>query len=386
MTEAPADTALRVVVVLQYYRPHRTGLTLHVQHLAEALVADGHTVTVIAARHDDRYAPTAVERGVSVRRLWAPIRISRGMVAPGHPVAVWRALRDCDVVSVHTPLLETAIVGVICRLRRVPMVITHHGDLVLPPGRMARFVERIVAGMHRIGLRLAACTIVYSEDYLRVSSYVDRARPTAVISPPVEVCVPDPVGTVETRRRLAPSGGPLLLFAGRFVREKRPDLAIEALALVRRTHPDARLVFAGDFDIAYEDTWAEHAALVEAQRDALTFLGMIADPQELADLYAAADALVLTSDTECFGLVQVEAMLCGTPVVMTDIDGGRVPVQATGMGVLVEPGNAADVARGIEEVLADRAAYLVDAATVRERLRLDETYAAYEEVFRAAAH
>ena len=125
--------SLRILVLLQYYAPHRTGLTLHVQHLAESLVQRGHHVTVITARHDRSTPRHSVENGVVVRRLWAPLRISRGLLMPFHTVAVARSLGDADVVSVHTPMFETAFVGVLARLRRRPMVVTHHGDLVLPP-------------------------------------------------------------------------------------------------------------------------------------------------------------------------------------------------------------------------------------------------------------
>lgn len=380
-----STTHLRVTIVVQYYRPHRTGLTLHAAHLAEALVARGHSVTVVAARHDRTCARVGTERGVAVHRLWAPIRISRGMIAPFHAIATWRALKHCDVVHVHTPMLETALVGIIARLRRVPMVITHHGDLVLPPGRFSQFVQRFVGATHRVGLRLAKETVVYSDDYRRVSTYVDNERPTIVIAPPVEIPAPSPTAATLVRQQLVPEGGPLLLFAGRFVREKRPDVAIEALALVRKTHPAARLAFAGQYEFAYENTWVEHADLVRTHAAALSFLGLVEDRQHLADLYAASDVLVLTSDTECFGLVQAEAMLCGTPVVMTDVAGGRVPVQATGMGRLAEPGDPHSVARAICEVLAHHDELVIPPADVRRRLGLDDSYAAYEDVLRAAA-
>jgi glycosyltransferase involved in cell wall biosynthesis len=350
------------------------------------MAARGHFVTVLCARHDRRLPARSVEQGVTVVRLWAPLRISRGMLMPTYPLRLWRELRNCDVVNVHTPMLETALIGVMARVRGVGLTITHHGDLVLPPGRLDRTIECLVLALHKAGARAASATVAYSAGYRDHSLYIDSTSPkVCVIAPPVSIPPPDQRAARSWRLRLAPDGGPLLLFAGRFVREKRPDLAIEALAIVRQHHPQARLVFVGEHQIAYESTWEQQQDLVRRYESALTFLGLIDDVQNLADLYAAADALVLTSDTECFGMVQAEAMLSGTPVVMTDIPGGRVPVRESGMGRLATPGDAASIAEALLEVLANRALYVIEREEVVSRLGLDRTMDRYEEVLRAAA-
>jgi glycosyltransferase involved in cell wall biosynthesis len=116
------------------------------------------------------------------------------------------------------------------------------------------------------------------------------------------------------------------------------------------------------------------------------FLGVLEDPQQLADFYRACDVLVLTSDTECFGLVQVESMLCGTPVIMTDIAGGRVPVQHTGMGLLVPCGDPRAVGRAILDVLDQPQKFERSPRQIVEALHLDQTISRYEEVFRSATN
>lgn len=377
---------LRVLVLLQYYPPHRTGLTLHVQNLAEELVRRGHDVTVITARHDRSMPKRSIENGVVVHRLWAPIRISRGMIMPTHAVHVVRAMGGADVISMHTPMFETAFVGALARMRSTPAVITHHGDLVLPPGAPGWLIERTVRHLHRLAMRWAARAIAYSDDYATHSVYLAGfADKTVAVTPPLSIPVPTPAGTVAMRERLAPSGAPLIGFAGRFVREKRPDVALRALETVHRSRPDAILAFAGENVIRYEDTWERFAALVNLHSDHVCFLGMIADRQDLADFYAACDVLVLTSDTECFGLVQVEAMLCGTPVIMTDIAGGRVPVKRTGMGLLVPPGDPAAVGRAILQVLGDPTRFQRTREAIVAALELDATIDRYEAVLHAAS-
>ena len=76
---------MKILAALQYYLPNRTGYTLHVQRVAEALAARGHRVDVLTARHRAGLAPLETIRGVRVSRLWAPLRVSRGAVMPGYP-------------------------------------------------------------------------------------------------------------------------------------------------------------------------------------------------------------------------------------------------------------------------------------------------------------
>ncbi|HVS00108.1 MAG TPA: glycosyltransferase family 4 protein [Thermoanaerobaculia bacterium] len=379
------DGKLKILICLLYYLPHRTGLTLYVQQLAEKLAARGHQVTVVCARHD-RSTPAgeSMENGVRVVRLWPlPLAISRGMVMPGYPWRVLRLMREHDVVSVHTPLLETALLGLLARLTGRRIVCTHHGDLVLPGGLGNRLITRLMFGLYKLMARDAAAMVCHTMDYARhsyyLSPYLDKV---AVIHPLVEIPRPDLERARRLRAEWASDGGPIIGFAGRFVEEKRPDLLIRALEVVNRTYPNARIVFAGQHQIPYESFWDRHRALAERYKDQLVFLGVVPTPQAMADFYAACDVLALTSDTECFALVQVEAMLCGTPVVMTDTPGGRVPVQLTGMGRIAPREDWQAIGEAIGEVLRHRERYVRPYDEIARLFSGEETISRYEQLFR----
>jgi glycosyltransferase involved in cell wall biosynthesis len=109
--------------------------------------------------------------------------------------------------------------------------------------------------------------------------------------------------------------------------------------------------------MAYERLAERCRPLLDASRARLTRLGLVHDRERLANFYALCDVFALPSRSECFGTTQVEAMLAGTPVVATDIPGGRAAVQATGMGLLVEPESPRALAAGLRDVLADPARY-----------------------------
>ena len=155
--------------------------------------------------------------------------------------------------------------------------------------------------------------------------------------------------------------------------------------MVRQKYPNVKLVFAGQYDITYEDTWQQSQDLVEQFREHLIFLGEIDDAQVLANFYAACDVLALTSDTECFALVQVEAMLCGTPVVMTDTPGGRVPVTKTGMGKIAPMGDAQKIGEALLDVLDNPADFQKSYEEIDAIFNLQHTVDEYEATLRKAA-
>lgn len=379
---------LKILICLLYYFPHRTGLTIHVQRVAEELVRRGHEVTVLTARYKlSLPRDEIVHNGVRIVRLWTlPFAISRGMLMPAYPWAVLGLALQHDVISIHTPMLETALVSVAGLLSGRKVIPTHHGDLILPVGAINRFIVGTMFAFYRFMARRAPRIIAYSDDYADHSYYLQPFRDKVeVIYPPIHMPAPDPQRAAELRSRWSHEGGPIIGFAGRFVQEKRPDLLIRALEVINQTYPNARVVFAGEYDIPYEDFWGRNQALVNQYRDQLIFLGLIDDEQELANFFAACDVLALTSDSECFALVQVEAMLSGTPVVMTDTPGGRVPVRETGMGELAQPGDYRSVGEAIVRVLDDRAHYVKPRAEIERIFSFEETVNRYERVFREHA-
>jgi glycosyltransferase involved in cell wall biosynthesis len=379
----PADDVrpLRVLECLTYYLPHRTGLTLHVQRLAEGLAARGHQVTVVSARFRRQLPRDEHIAGVRVVRLWAPLRISRGMIMPAYPLALWRLIKAHDVVHAHTPMLELLLVARLATLAGRPLVVTHHGDLVLPTGAANDLIARIMLALHHAGAASAASIVTYSRDYAEHSRYLaPHLSKVAAILPPVAIPVPEPERVEALRTRLGIGGGPILGYAGRFVEEKRPDLLLQALPRVRRSFPQAVAVFAGQHELPYERYLERCRPLLAAAGDTVRFAGLLEDPRELAAFYALCDVLVLPSASECFGLVQPEAMLCGTPVVATDIPGARVPVRETGMGLLVAPGAPDALAEAIRTVLSDPQAARRERRAIEARFSLDATLAAYERV------
>lgn len=380
------ERPLKILICLLYYVPHYTGYTIHVQDVAEALVARGHEVTVLCARHDPALPRDEVIHGVRIVRLWAPIQLSRAMIMPMYPLALWAFMRKYDLIFANTPAFETWMIALAAQLTGKSVVSTHHGDLVLPKGLKNTLIQKVTFELYKIMARAAHRLIAYSQDYADNSYYLKPfAHKVTPNYPPIRIPEPQPERVAELRAQWSKPGQPLIGFSGRFVEEKRPDVLLRALATINQRYPNAQIVFAGQYDIPYEDTWERLQPLFNQYRDQLNLLGVITSREALANFYAALDVLVLPSDTECFALVQVEAMLCGTPVIMTDTPGGRVPVTVTGMGKIVPRGDSAAIGEAVIEIYENRAQYVKSQAAISAIFNFENTINTYERIFKQAA-
>lgn len=377
---------MRILHAVTYYHPHWTGLTRVVQRLAEGHAARGHEVSVLTSRHRPDLPRRERVNGVAVYRLQPITRVSRGVIMPAFPLAARSLVAAHDLVIVHIPMLETWLVTGIARRYGVPSVVLNHGDLIMPAGMFNRLVERGVRALMRRGLEGATVVTTHTEDYADHSEFMrpfhDKIR---CIFPPVDIPAPNPVGARALRDRLGLGDAPVVGFAGRFVEEKGFDYLLQAVPLVAQEIPEVRFAFAGERLVVYEDFYRRWAPLFEGQRDRVISLGLLHDPQDLADYYAMCNAFAIPSRTDCFPSIQVEVMLCGTPVVTSDIPGARVAVRLTGAGRLVEPRNPSALAAGLVHVLRDPGAYARPRAEIEAVLGIERSLDEYEALFESLA-
>ena len=372
---------MKLLMVLTYYHPHWTGLSVYARLLAEGLVRRGHQVTVLTSRYDKALPKEEVHEGVRIVRLEYVTRLSRGVVMPSFPFAAYRLIKEHDVVQMHAPLLEAPLITALAGWLGKKVLFTHHGDLVMPSGPFNQFVELVVTWLMKQALKSAARITIHTKDYADNSRFLTPfAHKLVYVLPPVEIPVPMPERVAAWRRELGAEDAKVIGFAGRVVEEKGFDYLLKSIPYVIERIPNAKFVYAGEVNVAYETFFQKCRHLVERYRDHVILLGLLRDAQTIADFYAMCDTLALPSRTDCFPMVQVECMLCGTPTVATDIPGLRVPVRLTKMGLLVAPQDERALADGLAEVLTHGERYAKSREEIRAVFCTEKTVDTYEQL------
>lgn len=376
---------MKVLIVLTYYRPHISGLTIYVERLARALAERGHTVTVFTSHYDQNLPRSEVLDGVTVIRHPVLLRLSKGSVMPGFLSRAWALMARHDIVSVHLPQAEGGPLALIGRfLARKPVVLTYHSDLQLPPGWVNRLIDRAVFLSNTTAGVFADRISAYTEDFATHSPYLSRFKnKIVVIPPPIQIKAPDATAVAALKERYHTNGHCIVGFAARFAEEKGIVYLLNSIPLVREKIPAVKYLFAGEYrNVIGENVWDRVQPQVQQYREHLEFLGQVPVDQ-MGNFFGACDVLTVPSinSTETFGLVQVEAMLSGCPVVATNLPGVREPIRMTGMGEVVPIKDARALADAIVRVLQNRDRYVRPRPEIAEMFAIDNTVTAYERLF-----
>lgn len=338
------DPEYDVVVALNYYAPYVSGVTEAARVTAEGLAALGRRVLVVAGHHDPTTPPHSVIRGVRVLRTPVVARIGKGIVSPAFVPTVLRYARRARVVHLHLPMLEAGAIA--AGLRGVPLVTTYQCDVTLPAGAFNRMQTWALDRSHSVALRRSEVVAVTSDDYARSSrlAHAMAGRTMALPAPAVD----RPGGAPSMRE----GAGLHVGFLGRIVEEK----GLEFLVRGFRALPDAsaRLLIGGDFTKVAGGSVVDRVRAAIGDDPRIRLLGFLPD-DALADFYASLDVFALPSinSLEAYGLVQIEALMLGIPVVASDLPGVRMPVRHTGLGRIVPPRDAPAITRALQELADD---------------------------------
>ena len=375
---------MRVLVALTYYRPYTSGLTIYAERLAVGLAARGHHVTVLTSQYDSSLPRAEVINGVHVVRVTVAARISKGVIMPSFGIEATRLALSHDVLSLHMPQFDAPGLALRGRLLGKPVVLTYHCDLQLPPGAFNRIVDRVVQVANHSAGALATRIVAYTEDFATHSPFLSHFKSKVdIIPPPVEIpdSTPADIDAFKQRYNLT---GPVIGMAARLAAEKGVEVLLDAMPKIIAAHPDARVLFAGPFEqVLGEEAYARRLApMFEKYRNNWTFLGTLSQ-RELATFFHVCDLVTVPSlnSTESFGLVQVEAMLCGTPSIASNLPGVRQPPTQTGMGLVVPIGDSDALGDAILTILNDPQRFQRSRDEISARFSTDRTVTAYEALF-----
>ncbi|MFC2037931.1 glycosyltransferase family 4 protein, partial [Chloroflexota bacterium] len=208
-----------------------------------------------------------------------------------------------------------------------------------------------------------------------------------VIPPPVVMPEPEPTAVEAFRAGHDVVDRPVVGMATRMATEKGVEVLIEAMPRLLEALPRLKVLYAGQYeDVMGEDAYYRRL-MPMIQRlgpEHWEFLGVLTQRQ-MPVFFAACNVLVVPSlnSTESFGLVQVEAMLCGTPSIASNLPGVRQPPRMTGMGEVVPIGDSHALAESILRVIQHPEDVSRPRRFIEDRFSLDRTVTSYEALFEA---
>ncbi len=378
---------MRILIGLTYYRPHYSGLTIYTERLARALVRLGHQVTVLTSRFSPELPAQEVKDGVQVIRPKVMMHLSKGVIMPSLPVWAARLLRQVDVVNLHMPQMDAGYVSWMAKLAGKPVVMTYHCDLRLPSGPVHWVANQGATLTSHLTALAARAVVTNTRDYAENSPFLRRyLHKMRFIPTPIELpsVTADEIARFREKYNLL-SGERIIGMNARLATEKGVEYLIEALPDILKRHPTARVLHVGQYqNVLGEEKYAQKLApMIEQLGAHWSFLGVLS-PIEQAAFFHASEVLVLPSlnSTESFGMVQVEAMTCGTPAVASNIPGVRCAVQETGMGRIVPPRDPHALAEAVSDILDQPEKYTGDPGPIRRRYAPETVARMYESLFK----
>lgn len=379
---------MKILTVLTYYRPHTSGLTIYVERLAKSLVKLGHEVTVLTSQYDKSLPQEEIVDGVRIIRIPVLFRVSKGVIMPTFGWMAWKLVSNHDAVHLHLPQFDAAGVALRGRILGKPTLITYHCDLLLPKSLFNRLVNFVVHLMNHTAGVLSDRVCAYTEDFASHSPYLRRyAKKLEVIHPPVVMPPVSDQDVMAFRARVNPENlSPVIGMATRFASEKGVEILLNALSMVMDDYPDAKVLYAGQYqDVMGESQYFQRLLpLIQKYQEngRWEFLGVL-DQEELAQFYSCLDVLVVPSlnSTETFGLVQIEAMIRGTPSIASNLPGVRMPPRLTGMGEVVPIGDSTALAEAIIKITKDPEKYFRPGKEVEDMFDPMVNAAAYQSLY-----
>jgi len=362
--------AMNIVMFTDAYWPRINGVTVSVDSYSRSLIKEGHKVLIICSSYpEDLNAPVPF---LSIRETGESAKIVR---VPSLPIFITKEDRIArfskwhwvfrqveqfspDIIHINTEMMIAEFGFLYARAHNLPAIYTFHtlweeyapNYLYMFPSVLVKFVIR---RMHRYVLNRSYRVIVPTTQIGEVVRKYDPRLETFLLPTGIEPELFDhPADEVAEFRKTMENRFPqikgkrILLFAGRVNKEKNIGFLIGILPEILAKHPDVILVIAGSgSDLEYYQNKSRKTGIEES----CIFTGFV-ERRDLALIYAISEIFVFPSLTDTQGLVTLEAMLSGTPVVAIGALGTLMVMGGDNGGFMVD-NNASDFTKRVLELL-----------------------------------
>lgn len=332
-------------------------MSVYALRLAEGLAELGHEVVILTSQYKKDLERLETHGKFKIVRVPVMAKLSKGVLMPGLFKIAWKWIRWADVLNLHLPQFESIFLVQLAGKAGKPVLVTYHCDLVTSSsGLLDRLAVKVTSLLGNKVLEKANLIVQNSLDYAEHSPVLSQ-----YLRKVIEVPTPVNVKTVSVEKLDVfrekydiKRSEKIIGLAGRVASEKGYEYLAMALPGILEIYPEARVIHAG----AWQSVIGEQTYQAQVERFIKPFgqkwisLGYLTD-DDFETFFAACDVQIFSSlnATESFGIVQIEAMTQGTPVVASDLPGVRQPVLQTGLGKIVPIKDSTAITKAVIEIL-----------------------------------
>ncbi len=347
---------MNITQVVARFPPAIGGMEEHVHQISLELSKRGHKVSVITSNEVDGKTSAVQEETVQGIRVYRhPLFMSKLLREYWFIPGVFKSFQKigADVVHVHGYRCLSSFTAIsLAHFKHTPAIFTPHG--IYPPKSFSNALIKLSFDrtLGRLMLDFADGIIALSEHNRHLLLQMGASADKIVI-------VPNGVN-VETYRSLQKSTktlkeldsqGPILIYVGRIDWNKRVEKIIESMPRILKDFPSAKLVIVGPDYANYSSVLASLAKKLDVERS-LVMTGKVST-ERLLEFYSVADAFIMPSSYEGFGLSMLEAMICRIPVIVSPA-GGPKDILSHGVNSwFLEEATPEEISESVFSVLTD---------------------------------
>lgn len=330
----------KILFNVSYYAPHLSGLTLCIQNLAESLAKNEkeYHIRVLTTQFKKELPLTETKKNVTINRVPYVFKISKGFFMPSYVLEAFRTIKKNDIVILVLPEFEGLITALLTKLLRKKLLCYYICDVHLNGGFVSVIIETALRFVNRLCLSLADETLTLTQDFAENTPILKKRKEIKELLPIVH-----PLAVDTQQRRTFINNIPqerkyYIGYLGRMASEKGLEYLLASIPLLQKElGATFCILLAGPKDVVGEEIYKQKIAdSMKKYPEFILQLGELSE-NSLGAFYSLLDVFVLPSvnQTEAFGMVQIQAMRLGVPVVATNLPGVRVAVKKTGMGLIV---------------------------------------------------
>ena len=329
----------KILIVTDYFKPHISGITTSIDLLVKSLIKNNFKITILTGNYSGKLKDIEYLENVKIIRTKVLFRFGRGFFSLDLIRCFISESKKNDYINIHYPLAE---IFPLIFLKKKRLIIHYH----CLPDYNSLFLKLIRLYFYLFGCILiffSKKTVVFTNDYFESIFGHKKLKNKIIEIRPYVKNVPE---LIEDKYKNIKKNILNIGFLGRISEEKGLTDLIKASFLLEKNGIKHSLKIAGNISDQRFESHIKKLLVLCKESKSIKFIGKISENEKI-DFFNSLDVFVLPSinSFEAFGLVQIEAMMYGIPVIVSDLPGIRMPVYYTKNGYTFKKGNCKELVK-----------------------------------------